>query len=247
MHTRSNTLIRQGFQLGRNSALILAFAVLSGYGMANAQAVYRIVGPDGKVTFSDRPPAGTNAAPSAPLMQPASGSRTSEGATSGNVPASLKPVVSKYPVTLYTATPCPPCEQARALLKQRGIPFTEKTVNTQADVAAFQKLAPGAGGFPHLMVGAQAVQGFMASEWNSYLDAAGYPQTSSLPANYSHAPAQPLVPPKPIDPNAPTTPSNVQEADAGTAPSNASTASQRRVRPAPTPKRSDENPAGIRF
>lgn len=221
-------------------ALFLALAA----GTTVAQPVYRIVGPDGKVTFSDRPPSATESVQANPVPQPGGGTRATatEPSPDASLPATLRTVVRKYPVTLYTASSCAPCDSGRTLLRQRGVPFTEKTVNTNADIAAFQKLAPNSSGFPLLMVGAQPVQGFMGSEWNSYLDAAGYPKTSALPAGYQGAAAQPLAPPKPVDPSAPAAAAaSAAEADAA---QNAA-AQQRRPRPATKP--ANENPAGIKF
>ena len=225
---------------------LVALCMAMAAGAVQAQAVYRIVGPDGRVTFSDRPPATAEATQVAPLNPTSGANRSPDVAADTNLPASLKAVVRKYPVTLYTSTPCGPCDQGRALLKQRGVPFTEKTVNTNADLAALQKLAPNTGGLPLLMVGAQAIPGFLASEWNSYLDAADYPKTSALPSSYQAQPAQPLAPPKPVEPNssASAPASGAAEPDAST-PSTG--AAQRRTRPVPPPKRADDNPAGIRF
>jgi len=250
MHTRQSTFFNRQTTPAKRCgltphgalvALCLTVATVTG----QAQAVYRIVGPDGRVTFSDRPPASADAAQATPVNAGGTGQRATDIAPDANVPASLKAVVRKYPVTLYTSSQCAPCDQGRTLLKQRGIPFTEKTVNTNADLAALQKLAPNTGGLPLLMVGAQAIPGFLTSEWNSYLDAADYPKTSALPSGYQAPPAQPLAPPKPVDPNAPAPASSATEPDASSTPSTG--APQRRTRPVPPPKKADDNPAGIRF
>ena len=97
--------------------------------LAQAQQVYRIVGPDGKVTFSDQPPpAASTAKVSAAKSSPAS------GVAFAGLPFELKQVANKYPVTLYSGDNCGPCGAARSLLTSRGIPFTEKTVTTAEDV-----------------------------------------------------------------------------------------------------------------
>src|SRR5688572_31861576 len=70
---------------------------------AGAQQVYRIVGPDGRVTFSDRPPtdpaAKTAAAPSVSVSASANAS----------LPFELRNVASRYPVTLYSGQECGAC------------------------------------------------------------------------------------------------------------------------------------------
>lgn len=155
---------------------------------SSAQALYKIVGPDGKVTYTDRP--ATESGKVAPLG--------SSGApeTSEALPFELRQVVSRYPVTLFTTSNCQACEAGRMQLRQRGVPFTEKTVTTAEDSEAYTKLA-GTGDLPLLQIGSQQLRGYSTTEWGSYLDAAGYPKQSRLPASYQFAEATPLVPPKP--------------------------------------------------
>ena len=100
------------------ASLLLA---LAGVG-AHAQAVYRIVGPDGKVTFSDRAPD--------TAAKPAQSTTSGTGATGAALPYELQQVATRFPVTLYTGTDCTPCNNARNLLVGRGIPFTERTITT---------------------------------------------------------------------------------------------------------------------
>ena len=205
---------------------------------ASAQGVYRIVGPDGKVSFSDRPPADAKSV---------SAAGTASGSTSGGqaLPYALQQVVNKFPVTLYTASGCSPCDQARTLLTQRGVPFTEKTVNTNEDIAAFNRQTQ-ENSLPLGMVGAQPVKGFSEREWNSYLDAAGYPKQSALPPSYRQPAGSPLVPLKTAA-DAPSTANTPATSSAtGGASSNAD-ARKRPPTPARPPANDPSNPAGIRF
>lgn len=153
---------------------------------ANAQQIYRIVGPDGRITFSDKAPVENGAkATAAPAVK-------LSGANTGNLPFELRQVVSRYPVTLYSAPGCGPCGAGRALLSSRGVPFAEKTVTSNEDIEALKRLA-GAASLPFLTVGGQQLKGYSEVEWVQFLDAAGYPKTSQLPVGYSQAPATPLV------------------------------------------------------
>lgn len=155
---------------------------------ALAQGVYRIVGPDGRVTFSDQPPAD---APSR------SGTGTSSAAsTGGTLPFELRQVASRYPVTLYTGKDCAPCNSGRNLLSARGIPFAEKTVSTAEDGEALRRLN-GDGSLPLLSIGSQQIKGYSDIEWTQYLDAAGYPKQSQLPSGYRRPAPAPLVAVKP--------------------------------------------------
>ena len=145
------------------------------------------MGPDGKVTFSDVPP-------------PPSASARSKGSTGAGGPASpgsalpyeLQQIASRYPVTLYTSDNCGPCASGRNLLNARGIPFTERTINTAEDAAALQRMS-GDASLPFLTVGGQQIPGFSDVEWTQFLDAAGYPKTSQLPPGYRAAGATPFV------------------------------------------------------
>ncbi len=109
--------------------------------------------------------------------------------------------MAQHPVTLYTGTDCVPCESARQLLQQRGVPFTEKLVVSPDDLRAFEQRGSGRS-LPGLSIGAQQLRGLNTAEWTSYLDAAGYPRTSALPVGWKAPPATPLAEPRPDAPAA---------------------------------------------
>jgi glutaredoxin len=151
-----------------------------------AQTIYRMVDPSGHVTFADKAAAASKSA------TPLSADGRSTLPSTVALPFELRLVVSKYPVTLYTSSGCTPCASGRALLAGRGIPFAEKTVSTNEDAEALQRIS-GGGSLPLLTIGGQQIKGFSESEWTQFLNAAGYPQTSQLPAGYRNADAGPLV------------------------------------------------------
>lgn len=189
----------------------------------SAQTVYRVVGSDGKVTFSDKPPSNIGNATTQELAG------NTAGSNSQTLPFSLGQIVGKYPVVLYSADNCAPCVSGRALLTSRGVPFNEKTVNTNEDGEALQRIS-GANTIPFITIGGQQLKGYSDSEWTQFLNAAGYPKTSALPANYRNPSATPLV-----TIQKPTAPADVKESKV--APT---------VRSSPAPDTS-KNPAGIRF
>ena len=201
-------------------AAMLASLALAGTA-AHAQQVYRIVGPDGKVTFSDRAPD----TQLAPTTTRAGGAPAADAA----LPYELRQVATRYPVTLYTSNDCQPCNSARNLLIGRGVPFSERTITTSEDVEAFKRLSGGTS-LPFGTIGAQQLQGFSDAEWTQYLDLAGYPKQSQLPANYRRPAATPLV--AVVEKKAPAT-----EPEARPQPESAPAG------PAKTPA----NPAGIVF
>ncbi len=211
------------------AGLFGACAMLAGD--ANAQQIYRIVGPDGRVTFSDQAPpqSSAKAAPSTSM-----GGRTMTTAAvtdaAAPLPFELRQVVSRYPVVLYTGINCAPCASGRAMLLGRGIPFTERSVTTPEDIEAYRRLG-GANTLPFLTIGGQQIKGYSDFEWGQYLDAAGYPKTSLLPSSYKPAPAAPLVAVQ-------GTPANPTASAAPAGQANASS---------PPPAPPEPNPAGIRF
>lgn len=136
--------------------------------------LYKWVGPDGKVTYSDTAPPTTAANVETKSLNTTPG----EGA----LPFELAEAAKNHPVTLYTGAKCIPCDDGRNILQARGIPFTEKTVTTNEDVALLRDA--GASLLPLLMVGRQKQIGFESTAWNALLTAAGYPEGSKLPATY---------------------------------------------------------------
>lgn len=204
--------------------IIAAGAIFIGVTVLSvAQPVYRIVGPDGKVTFSDKPAAENNA-----KVSTAAGA-SGGGEASASLPFELRQVVQKYPVTLYTAENCSPCQLARTMLITRGVPFFEKTVTTAQDSQALLRLS-GENSLPLATIGGQQLKGFSATEWTQFLNAAGYPAASVLPASYRLSAAKPLV---------------TIAATAGATPVPASPV--RAAAPALQPAPAAANPSGIRF
>jgi glutaredoxin len=152
-----------------------------------AQAQYKVVLPDGSVTYTDRPPIASNA-----RITSMSRSGTRNNPIEPGLPAELRAAVLRYPVTLYSGTECPPCDGARRLLQQRGVPFSERRIVTEDDAAALERLVGGRT-VPSLSIGAQPLRGFSESDWSSYLDVAGYPRESRLPRGWQAPEATPLV------------------------------------------------------
>ena len=205
----------------RKSTLGLALLLCA----AGAQAqLYKWVDAKGVTHFSDQaPPANARLAPVKPLAS---------GPSAVPLPFELAQAARNHPVVLFTSKTCGnACDLARSFLQKRGVPFTEKTVNTGEDLAKLKE-AGSAGQLPLLLIGRNKSLGFQSDAWAGLLDTASYPATSILPSNYRYpAPvaAAPVVEPaKPaIDP---------QVAAA------AEEAARRKRATTPPP-----NPAGIQF
>ena len=168
---------------------VAAVAALLAGAATGALAQYKIVGPDGKVTYTDKPPAAAdirlgNGAPAA-----------ANGAAAAGMPYETRQAMAKYPVTLYAAHDCAPCDQARDALRKRGVPFNEFSITSDGDIAAL-KARMGSTTLPVVTIGPQATKGYTASDLQGYLDAAGYPAQARLtgyhwPAAVALAPATP--------------------------------------------------------
>jgi len=103
----------------------------------------------------------------------------------------VQQAAKNFPVTLWAYDCGEPCTNARAHLTRRGVPYTEK--DPKPDLKAFEKLT-GGNGVPVLFVGSTKLMGYLASEWDSALDTAGYP-SSAPPAAAKAAPKQKPTPP----------------------------------------------------
>ena len=201
--------------------IIAACALFAGATtLTNAQPVYRIVGADGKVTFSDKPPV------EAKVKITSAAGKSSGGIANSSLPFELRQVAQKYPVTLYTGENCGPCQSARSMLITRGVPFSEKTVSTLEDSQALQRLS-GENSLPFATIGGQQLKGFSDAEWTQFLNAAGYPAASVLPSSYRQPAATPLVTVAAAPP--------------------AVVAPARAAAQAPQPTPAMANPSGIRF
>jgi glutaredoxin len=220
------SIISRAFAKQRAPAFAAAAALL--LVASPALALYKVVGPDGKIIYTDRPP----------TDRPVQSIRSNGSVSAADaLPFELRQVASRFPVTLYSGSGCAPCDQGRQWLKARGVPFTEKTVNSNADIDALQR-AEGVQQLPVLRVGQQRLQGFSDSEWATYIDAAGYPKASKLPATYQYPTPSPLAP------------ASSAAGAAGKADSAAAKASAARAKAAATPANTNNNPSsppGFRF
>lgn len=226
-----------------------------------AQNIYRSVDAQGRITFSDRLSVAQQAAKagagvgnaSAPKPEtaattdgtaPAEATEAADHNAAADLPYALRQARSKYPVTFYSTGDCPPCDDARRMLVQRGVPYTERSVISGADLKALHALS-GQEQLPFATVGQQHLVGWDADHWQRYLDLAGYPSQSALPRNWKPSTATALAP----QPAAP-----VQPATAAAATTSAKTASTSASKPAAAapatsaaPKANASNPAGITF
>jgi glutaredoxin len=149
-----------------------------------AAQLYQWKDAQGRMMYSDHPP-------------PASVKDAQQKSFKGNLIESgesyaTKTAREKSPVTLYVTACGAPCDQARKLLADRGVPFSSK--DPQANPAALDELKKLTGkmSVPVLVVGSDKIDGFEPGQWNATLDRAGYPKSAppgSKPAAGIPAPA----------------------------------------------------------
>jgi hypothetical protein len=151
--------------------LLVAAAILSTVCTDVFGQAYRWVDQDGRVHYTQTPPP-----PGAKGVQ----RKTFRHGPVGTVdlPYATQVAAKNFPVTLYTLPDCgPPCDQARALLVKRAVPFTEASVVTQKDADEVKRLS-GKNDLPLLVVGTQVQTGFHEGLLNGLLDSAGYPSSA---------------------------------------------------------------------
>ena len=166
------------------SRLAIVLALISAFWLATspavAQTTYRWIDKaSGRTVFSDQPP-----------PPGVSAQAVKESATSGDeqLPYATRQAMEKFPVRLYTAANCiEPCRNARSLLNGRGVPFNEKMLSTEEDVAELSKRLGTDASTPSIIVGSQSFRGFEAEAWNNLLDLAGYPASAPYGAKPSGA------------------------------------------------------------
>jgi glutaredoxin len=151
--------------------LFVAAAILATVCTDVLGQTYRWVDRDGRVHYTQTPPP-----PDAKGVQRKSFQHGPTGTV--DLPYATQLAAKNFPVTLYTQPDCgTPCDQARALLVKRAIPFREVSVVTQKDADELKRLS-GKTDLPLLAVGNQLQTGFQQELYNSLLDSAGYPSSA---------------------------------------------------------------------
>ena len=107
--------------------------------------LYRWTDSRGQVNYGDRPP------PDAQNLLRIDLRQIGEQVQS-LLPYQVRRASSSYPVMLFTAGKCPPCNTARKFLVKRGIPFAERTIETGDDSVELKRLTQ-AEGVPVATVG----------------------------------------------------------------------------------------------
>lgn len=171
------------------SALLLQAAAVTALA-ADAPAdsrriLWRWTDARGQINYGDHVPADARNVLKIDLM-------TIGTTTQALLPYQVRHAASNFPVILFTAKNCPPCNSARDYLNKRGVPFAERTVETSDDGMELKRLT-NAEGVPVATLGGQVMVAFDSDAWSNALDATGYPRASTLPGHFRQEPARPLT------------------------------------------------------
>jgi len=157
----------------RFPAFVLLIAVAA---LAHGAEMYRWTDEKGVVNYTPYPPP-----PNIRKVEPKKLGDTGKAPVS-EAPYSEQLAAKNFPVTFYATPACGElCKTARAHLDKRGVPYAEKDPSNLSppDFEQFKKLTSGNPQVPFLVVGQlKNLQGYLASEWDTTLDAAGYPSSA---------------------------------------------------------------------
>jgi len=154
-----------------------------------AAQIYQWKDAQGRTVYSDQPP-------------PPSIHNAQQKSFKGNLievgeSYAVKTAREKNPVTLYASACGAPCDQARQLLTERGVPFSSKDPQASPESQSELQKLTGRLSVPVLVVGSDKIDGFETGQWQAMLDRAGYPK--SAPPGRKPAP-QTAVTPAPAAP-----------------------------------------------
>lgn len=152
--------------------VLLATALAASAAAAQTTTTYRWIDQaTGKTVYSDQPPP----AGARQVVK----SNAAGAADEPAVPYATRRAAERFPVTLYTTANClEPCQRGRALLNGRGVPFTEKLLGSEEELAELGRKIGGEPAVPSIFVGREHFVGFEDSAWSNLLDLASYPKSA---------------------------------------------------------------------
>jgi glutaredoxin len=170
-------------------SLLIAICLAAAGVSAGASQLYQWKDVQGRTVYSDQPPP--------PNIRNAQQKAFKGSVIETGESYTARTAREKFPVTLYASACGAPCDQARELLTQRGIPFSGRDPQASPEAQAELKKLTGRLSVPVLIIGSDRIDGFEAGQWQAALDRAGYPKSApqghkSMAAPDSPAPANPV-------------------------------------------------------
>ena len=156
----------------RIACLLLCGIALGG--IVSAQTVYKSIGPDGRVVYSDHAPTSGHLEKTMKFENlPASALPASAASFMENFrrthPAGANDAQSTSGggATLYSASWCGYCKQAKAWLAARGVTYREVDVDSPNGVTEFAQATGGGGAIPVLFTKGRRINGFSAAAYEA--------------------------------------------------------------------------------
>lgn len=150
----------------RSLALALAGTLLA-IAAASAQTVYKSVGPDGKVVYSDQPPTTGRLEKTMKFQLQSSAlpaSAVSFMEQFRKTHPNDAPQAATRGVTLYSAVWCGYCRKAKAWLAEHGVAYANVDIDAPGGAQALAQ-AGGGTGIPVLVVDGRPIGGFSADAY----------------------------------------------------------------------------------
>lgn len=143
---------------------------------AHAETLYKVIGPDGKITYTDRPPEDgkskattmqIQSAPSTPLPDSVLKYQAELQKSMQNRLAAAKEMGSMGTPVLFSAAWCGYCTKAKSYLAAKKIGYREVDIDTEDGAKAYFE-AGGKKGIPLLVAGSKRQQGFSEASYDSF-------------------------------------------------------------------------------
>ena len=157
------------FPIFLRATLIACGLLVASLGTVSAQTLYKSVGADGRVVYSDQPPASGAAGKALNLdnlpVSVVQGIAPAPRAAPGTPIEPPAAQAARGDVLLYMAQWCGYCRAAKGYLGRKGIAYKEFDIDTPAGKAAFSKL--GERGIPVLLTQGRKVSGFTPQSYDA--------------------------------------------------------------------------------
>ena len=158
--------------------LVCLFVIVFAATALHAETLYKVVGADGKITYTDLPPADRKSttalrfadAPSTPLPESVLKYQAALQKSMQGRLAEAKKIDASGAATLFSASWCGYCTQAKAYMRAKGIGYREIDIDTPDGGRAYFE-AGGARGVPLLMADGRRIQGFSAGSYDNFFGA----------------------------------------------------------------------------
>ena len=147
------------------AAILVFSAVFSTASLA--QNLYKSIGPDGKVVYSDRPPTEGRLEKTMQFKNlPSSSLSTDQLEKMRRNNAGPQAAIPSDQAVIYTTAWCGYCKRAKTYMSSKGISYREVDIETAHGLAAYAK-AGGSKGVPFLQYRGQSVQGFSVEAYDA--------------------------------------------------------------------------------